>query len=85
MKRFKPGDYVHIPSKVMMLFYEKRDQKGEWYWSASAFKKSVILETPQKLMFVSSPHPEFCEVFYKGGLWTVQSRHVYEVGEEVEY
>jgi hypothetical protein len=79
--KFKPGDYVHIPSKVMMLFYEKKDQEGEWYWSSTAFKKTVILETPQKLMFVNSPHPEFCEVFYKGSLWTVPSRHVYESGE----
>ena len=82
MKKFKPGDYVHIPSKVRMLFYEKKDQKGEWYWTATDFKKAVVLETPQKLMFVSSPHPEFCEVFYEGNLWTVQSRHVYEAGEK---
>lgn len=85
MKNFKQGDYVHIPSEVMMLFYEEEVRKGEWYWSTQTFKKSVVLDEPQKLMFVSSPHPEFCEVFYEGGLWTVQARHVYEMGEEVEY
>jgi hypothetical protein len=81
MKKFKQGDYVHIPSKVMMLFYEKKDKKGEWYRS-TRFLNSVILEIPQKLMFVSSPHPEFCEVFYEGKLWTVPSRYVYDTGEE---
>ncbi len=84
MKMFKQGDYVHIPSKVMMLFYEKEDKKGEWYRS-TRFLNSVILEKPQKLMFVSSPHPEFCEVFYEGSLWTVQSRHVYKAGDSIEY
>jgi len=84
MKKFKQGEYVHIPSEVLMLFYEKKDKKGAWYWSTTDFKKSVILETPQKLMFVNSPHPDFCEVFYEGSLWTVQSRHVYEAGESNE-
>lgn len=85
MRNFKQGEYVHIPSEVVMLLYEEGDRKGDWYKSTHTFKKSVTLETPQKLMFVNSPHPDFCDVFYKGGLWTVQSQHVYKMGKENEY
>lgn len=85
MKMFKQGEYVHIPSEVMLFFFEEEDREGQFYGWGENFKKTVVLQEPKKLMFVSSPHPEFCEVFYEGNLWTVQSRHVYKTGDSIEY
>lgn len=86
MKRnLKQGDYVHVPSDVMMFLYEEQVREDPFYCWGANFKKTVVLVAPQKLMFVNSPYPEYCEVFYEGNLWTVQSCHVYESGEEVEY
>jgi len=74
---FNQGDYVHIPSEVKMFLYEDGQKTG----GTSGFKRVITLKKPQKLMFISSPHPDLCEVFYEGGLWTVQKCHVYKTGE----
>jgi hypothetical protein len=81
-KNFKQGEYVYIPSNVVMFLYDKG--QSVWPIGTNAFKKSTRTEEPQHLMFLERIDRDWCRVFYQGELWTVHKESVYEKGEENE-
>jgi len=81
-KSFKQGDYVYVPSNVLMFLYDNAARPGD---RGSELKRSMRTKEPQHLMFVDQSNNDWVHVFYEGNLWTVEADHVYEAGEEVEY
>jgi len=81
-KVLKQGDYVYVPSNVLMLLYDLPVLPGA---HGSFLKRSMRTKEPQHLMFVDQPNNNWIQVFYEGNLWTVEVAHVYEAGEEIEY
>ena len=81
-KNFKLGDYVYVPSNVLMFLYDNAALPGA---HGSELKKSMRTKEPQHLMFVDQSSNDWVQVFYEGNLWTVEAGHIYEAGEEVEY
>ena len=81
MKNFKQGEYVYIPSNVVMFLYDKNQwQRPPAY--RTDFKKSVRTKEPQHLMFLEKVNLDWCQVFYEGELWTVHKESVYELEEK---
>ena len=80
MKKFKWGDYVYVPSNVLMFLYDRPDLPG----AQTDYKTSVRTKKPQHLMFIDQSNNSWIQVFYEGNLWTVEVDHVYEAGEECE-
>ena len=83
MNKFKQGEYVYVPSNVVMFLYDK-DHHVTPFEQRSDFKKSVRTKEPQHLMFVEKADNDWVQVFYEGGLWTVHKESVYEMGENDE-
>lgn len=80
IKSFKQGDYVYVPSNVLMFLYDRPDLPGP----QTDYKRSVRTKKPQHLMFIDQSNNSWIQVFYEGNLWTVEIDHVYEAGEEYE-
>jgi len=80
-KSFKQGDYVYVPSNVLMFLYDRAPLPGDY---GSEFKRSMRTKEPQHLMFIDQSNNSWIQVFYEGNLWTVEVDHVYEAGEECE-
>jgi len=79
MKNFKQGEYVYIPSNVL-LFRIDIDQKKD----LTDFEECKLMEKPQHLMFINESKVDrnWAQVFYKGELWTVKKENIYEIEEE---
>ena len=79
MKNFKQGEYVYVPSNVM-LFRIDMDQKKD----LTNFEEAKLMEKPQHLMFINECKVDsnWVQVFYKGELWTVKKENIYEIEEE---
>lgn len=80
MKNFKQGEYVYVPSNVLLFRIDVEDLKKDF----TNFEECKLMEKPQHLMFINEykVNNSWVRVFYNGELWTVKKENIYEIEEE---
>ena len=79
MKNFKQGEYVYVPSNVLLFRFDEEKQTD-----LTNFEECKMMEEPQHLMLINECKVDnsWVQVFYNGELWTVKKENIYEIEEE---
>jgi len=79
MKNFKQGEYVYVPSNVLLFRIDMEEKED-----LTQFEECKLIEKPQHLMFINECKVDnsWVQVFYNGELWTVKKENIYEIEEK---
>jgi len=72
MKKFEQGEYVYIPSNVLLFRFDMDELPD------GDFNECKKTKDPHHLMFINPINEEWVRVFYNGNLWAVKKENVYE-------
>ena len=79
MKNFKQGEYVYVPSNVLLFRFDEEKQAD-----LTNFEECKLMKEPQHLMLINECKVDssWVQVFYNGELWIVKKENIYEIEEE---